>query len=79
MIIHIAYFSGSADLSDRNRYKRFFRDIPSNALDPPAFVSVLQHFGWKRMFSITQDEALFTGVSEKVSLFNAACFFLCYW
>eukprot|EP00731_Ephydatia_muelleri_P020684 Em0013g411a len=64
-ISQIAYFSGSADLSDRNRYKRFFRDIPSNALDPPAFVSVLQHFGWKRMFSITQDEALFTGASKR--------------
>ncbi|KAL5471263.1 hypothetical protein EMCRGX_G029359 [Ephydatia muelleri] len=65
-ISQIAYFSGSADLSDRNRYKRFFRDIPSNALDPPAFVSVLQHFGWKRMFSITQDEALFTGANANL-------------
>eukprot|EP00731_Ephydatia_muelleri_P038651 Em0846g1a len=59
-ISHISYFSESAALSDRSRYKRYFRTNPSGNIEYPAFRSIMRHFGWKQIAILTQDEDLFT-------------------
>lgn len=60
--LQISYFSESAELSDRRRYKRYFRTNPSGIIEYPAFRSIMSHFGWKRIAILTQDENLFTNV-----------------
>ncbi|KAL5471142.1 hypothetical protein EMCRGX_G029225 [Ephydatia muelleri] len=50
----------SAALSDRSRYKRYFRTNPSGNIEYPAFRSIMRHFGWKQIAILTQDEDLFT-------------------
>ena len=60
IIIQISYASTLAALSDRTRYKRYFRNnLPIAA---PALHSTLDHFKWTRIALLTQDESLFTVV-----------------
>eukprot|EP00731_Ephydatia_muelleri_P020912 Em0013g639a len=58
-VSQISYFSESAALSDRSRYKRYFRTNPSGLIEYPAFYSIMNHFGWKQIAVITQNEDLF--------------------
>ena len=62
----MSYFSESAALSDRSRYKRYFRTNPSGLIKYPAFYSIMNHFGWKQIAVITQNEDLFTTVGSLI-------------
>ena len=66
--LQISYFSESAALSDRSRYKRYFRTNPSGNIEYPAFRSIMRHFGWKQIAILTQDEDLFTTVGSRAYL-----------
>ena len=59
----ISYSSGSAVLSDRDRFKKYFRNFPRSDLVAPTLRSVVEHFKWTRVALIIQDEVLFTSVS----------------
>ena len=59
----ISYSSGSAALSDRGRFKKYFRNSPRSDVAASTLRSVVEHFNWTRVALITQDEVLFTGVS----------------
>ena len=63
MFLQISFASGSTALSDRNRFKRYFRNSLTFELLAPALHAILDHFEWKRIAVLTQDENLFTGVS----------------
>ena len=60
--MQISFASGSTALSDRNRFKRYFRNSLTFELLAPALHSMLDHFQWRRIAVLTQDENLFTGV-----------------
>ena len=61
--MQISFLSVSPALSDRTTYKRFFRVHPSVTIDYPAYYTIMEHFGWKRVGFLTQNEDLFTLVS----------------
>ena len=60
--MQISFASGSTALSDRSRFKRYFRNSLTFEFLAPALHSILDHFGWKRIALLTQEENLFTGV-----------------
>ena len=73
----ISYASSSAVLSDRSKYKSFFRNTFNMQIIAPALCSAVSHFNWTRIALLTQDEGLFTGVGHcrTILLFrNLSCF-----
>lgn len=63
----VAYSSSAAYLSDKQRFVNFFHLHPSDASLGPAILAFLQHYGWKRIIFITQEQSLFRNVSVEVS------------
>ena len=59
----ISYASSSPTLSERSRFRSFFRNTYNMKIIAPAFRSAVAHFNWTRIAIITQNEGLFTGVS----------------
>lgn len=49
-----------------NRY--YFQLLASNVLVVHGFFGIIQHFGWKRVRLIGQDEEIYATVSEKVNI-----------
>ena len=62
--IQVAYDSSSILLSDRRRFVNFFRTYPSDITFGPDVLSFLRFYGWNRIMFVTEQEELFTGVSE---------------
>ena len=58
----ISYSSSSVVLSDRSRFRMFFRNTFNMQIIAPALRSAVAHFNWTRIALLTQDEGLFTGV-----------------
>ena len=58
----ISYSSSSVVLSDRSRFRTFFRNTFNMQIIAPALRSAVAHFNWSRIALLTQDEGLFTGV-----------------
>ena len=58
----ISYASSSPVLSDRNKFRSFFRNTFNMKIMAPALRSAIAHFNWTRIAIITQNEGLFTGV-----------------
>ena len=58
----ISYASSSPVLSDRNKFRSFFRNTFNMKIISPALLSAVIHFNWTRIAIITQKEGLFTGV-----------------
>ena len=65
----ISYASSSPTLSERSRFRSFFRNTYNMKIIAPAFRSAVAHFNWTRIAIITQNEGLFTGVST-MHVFN---------
>ena len=64
----ISYASTMAGLSDRTRFRKYFRNnLPIAA---PALRYTMNHFKWTRIAILTQDESLFTAVSHVVYKLN---------
>jgi len=62
--IQISFASAASTLSDRTRFRNYFRTYPNFENNVPALLSVLNHFGWNRIVFLTQNENLFTKVQE---------------
>lgn len=58
----MSFAAASAALSDRNRFKNYFRTTPSFNNYAPAILALLNAFEWKRIAFITQSETLFLNV-----------------
>jgi len=52
------------ELSNRQKYRNFFRTYPSDANFIPSIRSLVQHFGWERFAVITEEENLFLDVMQ---------------
>ena len=66
--LQISFSSGSPALSDRSRFRKYFRNSPDSGIVAPTLRSTTSHFGWTRVAVITQEEALFTIVSSILAL-----------
>ena len=75
--LQISYASSSSALSDRSRFKSFFRNTFNIQIIAPALRSAMVHFNWLRIAILTQDEGSFIEVStvhdEVVHLFVCTC------
>ena len=59
----ISFASALSSLSDRSRFKSYFRTTSSFNTYAPAILALLNRFNWKRVAFITQNENLFLTVS----------------
>ena len=59
----IAFAAAASILSDRQRFRSFFRVVPSFYYIPGSMAQLMRQFNWKKMTIITQEEALFQAVS----------------
>ena len=52
----------SATLSDRKVYPNFFRTVQSDLTTNPGYISLLKHFGWKKVTILSLAVPSFTSV-----------------
>ena len=64
--MQISYASGLAALSDRTRFRRYFRNTPAFDIIFPALHSTMDYFDWQRLALITQEESIFTVVRIRI-------------
>ena len=62
--LQISPASASSTLSDRSRFKKYFRTFPTFEIFAPAVLSLLEHYNWSRIVFLTQNENLFNNVSH---------------
>jgi len=62
--LQISATSAASTLSDRSRFKKYFRTDPTFEIFAPAVLSLLEHYNWSRIVFLTQNENLFNNVSE---------------
>ena len=60
--LQISYASALSSLSERSRFRSYFRITPNFNNYAPAIVSILNKFNWKRIAFLTQAENLFKKV-----------------
>ena len=60
----LSYSSASPELSDKNKYKRFFRVFPAESSFNPAKLDLLDAFNWKKVGTLYEAESLFSKVSS---------------
>ena len=65
----ISAISFASYLSDRKRFKNFFRTDPSAENFVPGLFSVLQYYGWHKVHFLTQRDRLFTDVSACIRFY----------
>ena len=65
----MAGIAGAYVLSNRERFRRFFRTLPSFEFVGPSLAEIARTFGWNQMAIITQKESLFTlvGLCQQIS------------
>ena len=61
--IQIAYAAAAYELTNRKKYRDFFRVLASFEFIGASLAAVVREFGWRQMAIITQNENLFNGVS----------------
>ena len=59
----MAYAAAANVLNDRQKYRSFFRALPSFDNLAPSVVAIMDHFNWSQMLVFTQEESLFESVS----------------
>ena len=62
--LQISPTSAASALSDRSRFKKYFRTDPTFENFAPAVLSLLEHYNWSRIVFLTQNENLFNNVGE---------------
>ena len=60
----MAGIAGAAVLNDRQRFRGFFRTLPSFEFVGPALAEIAREYMWTQMAIITQKESLFTLVNS---------------
>ena len=61
--VQISYASSAEVLSNRFYYPSYFRTSPSEVVLTPGLANLVQHFGWRQVTFITEEERLFQDVS----------------
>ena len=62
-IAKMSYAAAASVLNDREKYRSFFRVLPSFDNLAPSVVAIMDQFKWTQMLVFTQDESLFVKVS----------------
>ena len=62
----ISFAAALSSLSDRNRFKYYYRTTPTFSNYAPALVALLNNFKWKRIAFITQTQTLFVKVNTSL-------------
>nr|QVK45716.1 G protein-coupled receptor [Proales similis] len=60
----VSFGSSSPVLSNRKRFKTFFRTHPSAILDNPARLSLCKKFNWKRIATLQSNKEVFTSTVD---------------
>jgi len=66
----MSYASATSSLNERVRFPNFWRTYPSEDNIVLPILAILMQYGWNQLKIITQDETLFTLVSEKFTEFH---------
>ena len=59
----MAYAAAASVLNDRQKYKSFFRALPSFDNLAPSVGAIMDYYNWTQMLVFTQEESLFLSVS----------------
>ena len=59
--------SSSPELVNRAKYRKYFQLISTDMELVPAFLGIMQSFGWNRVIIIQEEENLFTQVTAVIS------------
>ena len=62
MILQISFATGLSSLSDRSRFKSYFRTTPSLKEHVFSIVTLLDYFNWTRLAFLTENQNLFKTV-----------------
>ena len=74
MLIHfltflqMGYVAAAPSLSNRQRFKSYYRTYPSDAIFVPALVSFIRYYQWKKICIITENANTFISVSSNRSM-----------
>lgn len=60
----LSFGSSSPALSNRNRFKTFFRTHPSAILDNPARLSLCKQFNWKKIATLQDNKEVFASTVD---------------
>jgi gamma-aminobutyric acid type B receptor len=62
--LKLSFGSSSPALSNRQRFKTFFRTHPSAILDNPARLSLCNKFKWKKIATLQENKEVFTSTVD---------------
>ena len=62
--LKLSFGSSSPALSNRNRFKTFYRTHPSASLDNPARLSLCKKYDWKKIATIQEAKEVFTSTMD---------------
>ena len=63
-IVQISAGASNPKLSDTTGYPTFLRSVSSDTSVVEGIIALMKFYGWSRIASITQQEFLFTAVSQ---------------
>ena len=64
----MGYVAAAPSLSNRQRFKSYYRTYPSDAIFVPALVSFIRYYQWKKICIITENANTFISVSSNRSM-----------
>ena len=70
LIFQLSYSSASPALSDKTKYKRFFRVFPPESSFNPAKFALLKEFNWERVGTLHEAQEIFSLVMSTSAIFN---------
>ena len=64
VLVKMAYAAAASALNDHQKFRNFFRTLPSFDNLAPSVTAIMDQFEWTQMLVFTQDETLFVDVSS---------------
>ncbi|CAI8039799.1 Gamma-aminobutyric acid type B receptor subunit 1 [Geodia barretti] len=63
-ITQLSCVSSSPDLQNRERFRYYFQLVATDVLGAHGFFGIIQHFGWRKVRLVVQDENIFTATMD---------------
>ena len=64
--MQMGYVAAAPSLSERDRFKSYYRTYPSDAIFVPTVLSFIRYFNWRTLLIITENANTFITVSVVV-------------